>query len=219
MLLLLIAGRPAIAAEPKPPDFQALAQEIQKLHKEAGAITIVLWFPSQYWEACLANDARVTDAQKKSLVETLRPYTIMALVDMKLGALGTATYTSEGDIRSKAQLVDGKGNTYEPLGEDDIQAATKNVIGAMKPIMAGNMGPMGKNMQILLFPAADRAGQQIADPTSKGALVLKFDGQEYRWKLPLGSLLPAKYCPTCKEHCSGAWDFCPWCGNRLTNAP
>ena len=217
MLLLSVLGRPAIAAEPKAPDFQALVQELQKMQKEAGSITLLLWFPPQYWEACLANDARVTDKQKKDLVEALRPYTVIAVVDGNIGTFGNMTYKPEAEIRDKTLLLDAKGKTYGPLGEEDVQTGAKVVLSAMKPVMAGMLGPMGKNLHILLFPAADSAGRQIADAKGKGNLVVKLDKREFRWKLPLGSLLPAKYCTQCKEKCSGAWDFCPWCGSKLSD--
>jgi hypothetical protein len=218
MFLLLVSARPAMAADPKPPDIQALTQDIQKIRKEAESLTLALWLPPQYWKATLAGNAQVSEAAKDKIVETIRPYVIIAVADAKVGLLGTMTFTPEADIREKARLVDAKGNAYEPLAEADIQPAARGMLRMMKPIWAANMGAIGQNMQVLVFPATDKAGAQIADATAKGSLVLKFDGNEYRWKLPLGSLLPPKFCPDCKEKCSGAWDFCPYCGKRLESA-
>ena len=50
---------------------------------------------------------------------------------------------------------------------------------------------------------------------SKGGVKFKVATQEFRWRLPLGALMPAKVCAKCNDKCSGAWDYCPWCGTRL----
>jgi len=36
-----------------------------------------------------------------------------------------------------------------------------------------------------------------------------------RWRTPLGSLLPLKICPKDGEGMNGAWNFCPWDGEKL----
>jgi hypothetical protein len=143
---------------------------------------------------------------------------VIAVVDGKFGPFGDATYKSETEVRDNIQLLDAKGNSYSPLGDDDVQTSTKSVVAGMKPVMAGALGPMGKNLHILMFPVADGNGQPIADPKSKSSFSVKLGKDEFRWKLPLGSLLPPKHCTKCKEKCSGAWDFCPWCGTKLSSA-
>jgi hypothetical protein len=215
MLLLLGLELLANAAEKQSVDFQSLCQEIQKTRKEPGSMTMLMWFPIQFWEASLAGDARLTGEQKKGVIDAFRPYTTIAVVDGKFGEFGVVTYKSESEIRDNIQLVDAKGNAYSAVGEDDVQPGTKVLLGAMKPVMGNILGPMGKNLHVFLFPALDSKGQPIANAKSKGFFVVKLNKEEYRWKLPLGSLLPAKQCPKCKEQCSGAWDFCPWCGTKL----
>jgi hypothetical protein len=218
VLLLLAFAQPAVAADPKSVDIAALVLELQKGHRDSGSMTVVGWFPTQYWEISRARNTRLTDKEKKDLVEALRPYTIIGIVCGEVDVTGRLAFRSEAEIRGRTQLMDDKGNTYNPLGEDDIQTAAKTAITGTKSTMAGMAGQLGNNMRFLVFPATDSTGRQIADPESKGVLVVKFDKQEFRWKLPLGSLLPAKSCTKCKEKCSGAWDFCPWCGTKLSSA-
>jgi hypothetical protein len=215
VLLSFALGRPAAAAEPKSVDFQAFMQDTQLAKRDQHGMTLVIWFPPQCWNVLLANDAKTTDERKKELAKAFSPYIVMAVVDMKFGPMGNPTYMSEADVRSKTRLVDDNGNTYSPLDEDDIDLSVQATAAAMKPGMAAVAGPMGKNMHILMFSATDSNGRKIADAEIKGSLVVKFDKQEFRWKLPLGSLLLAKTCTKCKEKCSGAWDFCPWCGTKL----
>jgi len=85
----------------------------------------------------------------------------------------------------------------------------------MKPIFVNMLGPMGQNMCFFLFPAESADGRRIAEAKKEGAFSVKLGEREFRWRLPLGSLLAPKMCPKCKEKCSGAWNFCPWCGTRL----
>jgi hypothetical protein len=75
---------------------------------------------------------------------------------------------------------------------------------------------MGENMHFLLFPATTSTGARIAAATDKGEFTVKLGEKTYDWHLPLDALLPAKSCIECKRACKGSWDFCPWCGNKLS---
>ena len=205
----------AAAAEEPKVDFSALTHEVQRTRSEKGAMTMLFWYPPEYWEISMARNGRTTKEQQKALVNAIRPYTVIAVIDGRIGTFGEVTYAPEAETRANIQLVDAKGNVYEPLGEDDIQDATKNLLAIFKPVISNMLGPMGKNMHIMVFPAKDKNSKRLADPKSKGAFVVKLNKEEFRWKLPLGSLLPEKQCPKCHEKCSGAWDFCPWCGSKL----
>ena len=134
LLLLVLGSRPAMAAEPKSPerkspDLQAVVQELEKLQRDADSLTIVFWFPVPYWEVSLGNNARVTNARKKALVNAFSPYTFIAVVEGKIGTFGDMTFKSEAEVREKIRLLDARGKTYEPLGDDDVQTATKAAVG------------------------------------------------------------------------------------------
>lgn len=88
----------------------------------------------------------------------------------------------------------------------------------MKPLFANMLGPMGQNMVFFLFPSNNKEGQKIADSKKEGSFSVEMGEREFRWRLPLGSLLPPKICPTCGEKLSGAYKFCPWDGTKLPEA-
>jgi len=73
-------------------------------------------------------------------------------------------------------------------------------------------------MHFIVFSAVDKAGNRIADPMVKGAFSVKMHNKEFKWKLPLSSLLPAQTCGKCKERLKGNWSFCPYDGAKLPNA-
>jgi len=63
--------------------------------------------------------------------------------------------------------------------------------------------------------SAASAGRRIADAKEEGSFAVLIGEKKYRWKLPLGSLLPPKTCAECGEELSGAFKFCPYEGTKL----
>ena len=144
------------------------------------------------------------------IVETLDHYTIVCAVDGKVGPFAGFTYKSYQQMRGNIRIRDAKGTWYSPIPEDKIDPDTKNFFNMMRPILAAAIGPMGQNMHFFAFPAKSNTGLSIADPREQGVFAVQLGENTFRWRLPLGSLLPPKICPTitCKEKCSGAWNFC-----------
>lgn len=85
----------------------------------------------------------------------------------------------------------------------------------MGPVLVNMLGPMGQNMHFFLFSSKKKNGQEIAVAKREGAFSVKLDKREFKWRLPLGSLLPPKVCPIDGEKLNGAWKFCPWHGVAL----
>lgn len=200
-------------------DLTKVVQETQRMSQSAGEMTLVWWIPDEFWEHSLSQDPSVTSDQIKQIVSTLSPYTIVAVVDGKMGAFGGITYRPETEIRSSLKIVDGKGITYQPLDQSKIDGDTKNLLAMIRPVIVNMLGPMGQNFHFVVFPGKDSSQQKIADAKSKGSFTVRLGQRQFRWRLPLGSLMPPKPCPKCKEQCSGAWEFCPWCGTKLSTKP
>ena len=195
-----------------------LMRDTQRMSPKANEPTVVWWIPSAFWEAVLKQDPRMQPSQIDDFVKVLRPYTIIVAVDGKVGPIGGIQYKTEAHIRAAIRVVDKQGNTYAPLAAQKINADARNFLAMMKPILVNTIGPMGKNMHFFLFPAATRKGQRIADPRKEGKFSVNLGARKYKWRLPLGSLLPPKVCPRCRERFSGAYKFCPWCGTGLPAA-
>jgi hypothetical protein len=196
-------------------DITALTQETQRMSQKADEMTMVWWIPEEYWRVSFAQNPAVTEAQSEELLKTLRPYTVVVAVDGTIGSFGGVTYTPETTLRNSIQLVDEQGNAYRPLSDPEIDADTKNFLVMMKPALASVLGPIGQNMHFFVFPAKGKGGKQIADAKKEGAFSLRLAGKEFKWRLPLGSLLPPKTCPVDGEKLNGAWKFCPWHGSKL----
>lgn len=197
-------------------DLNALIQDTQKQSQNTGEMSFVWWMPEEFWRVSLMQDRTITTVQAEEFIKVLRPYMVIVVVDGKIGAFGGITYISETTIRDNIELIDSHGARYRPLSQQRIDADTENFLSIMKPVFANMLGPMGQNMHFILFPAKNTNGENIAEPKKKGSFVIKLGENEFKWKLPLTSLLPLKICPKCAEKCSGAWNFCPWCGTELS---
>ncbi len=197
-------------------DMDRLIQDLQKGSSDPNEMTLVWWIPEEFWAVSFAQDPSISADQAEEFMKIVRPYTLVVVVDGRMGAMAGVTYRTEGDIRGSTRIKDRDGNSYRPLSDDNISADCQNFLLMMKPIFANMLGPMGENMHFILFPAQDDRGRKLADAQQEGAFAISLGaGRDFNWKLPVGSLLQAKICPTCGDKLSGAYRFCPWDGARL----
>ncbi len=196
-------------------DINAFSQEIQKNSTRTGEMTTLLWFPEEYWQLALSQSPNASATQAEEFMKVLRPYTVFAVIDGTVGTYGTVAYKTEPDIRSRIQLVDNQGNTYAPYGDDAVSAEAKGLLAIMKMGITNSMGPKGQNMYFFFFSAQGKAGQNIAQAKQEGFFSVKLGDRDFRWDLPLNSVLPPRVCPTCKKKLSGSYKFCPWDGTKL----
>ena len=200
-------------------DLHAVVQETQQMSQGSGDMTLVWWLPEQFWEASMAQNPDVSRAQVDEFVKTVRPYTMVAVVDGQVGAFAGVTYKPDSVIRATVFLRDAQGGSYPPIAESAINPDTRNLLQMLKPIIANMLGPMGENMHFLLFPAVDKQGQPIADPTREGAFQVAVGDKTFRFRLPLGSVLPPKFDPGTQERFPGNYNFNPYTGGKLTATP
>jgi hypothetical protein len=139
-------------------DLQAIAQETQKMSQTPNDLTLVWWVPEQFWQASLERDSTVTKAQVNQFLKTLRPYTMVFIVDGQMGRFGGITFTSEEAVRmarfkatncdffdcSNVTIKDAEGSSYAPLSESAVDPDTKNLLQIFKPIIVNMLGPMGQ---------------------------------------------------------------------------
>jgi hypothetical protein len=196
-------------------DLQALIQETQRTEQGSGKLTLVWWLPEQFWEASTSQNPAVTKEQIDQVLKTIRPYTIVAVVAGDVGSFGGVTYRSEEAIRTAVTIKDTEGLSYSPLGESEIDPDTKNLMQLIKPVIVNMLGPLGQNMHFILFPAKTKDGQPIADATKEGLLSIGLGDQQFKYRLPLGSVLPPKYDPKTGEKFPGNYTYNPFTGSEL----
>jgi len=193
----------------------AITKETTKSQSDEKKIAIVWWIPTEFWEKVYQNNPRVNPAQSSEIIQTLKEYTLVVIIDGKKGGLAGITYTPADDLRKDLTLTNPDGSTLAPLAEDALNPAMKNLIGMMKPLLSNMLGQMGQNYNFFVFPGKDKAGKQLIDAHGNGKLTVHYSGGSFVWHLPLGSLMPIKKCDTCGEEFIGNYNFCPYDGQKL----
>lgn len=168
-------------------DLNALTQETQKISQKADEMTLIWWIPEEFWQISFAQDPTATEAQSEEFIKILHPYTLIAVVDGKVGSFGGVTYRSEADIRANINIRDSQGAYYMPFNEDEVDADVKNLLSMIKPVIVNMLGPLGQNMHFLLFPAKNKNDQNIVKPRKKEPFRSKWAKEnssgDYHWAL------------------------------------
>jgi hypothetical protein len=216
LLVMLIFGYTENAfAEDKKVDINALILETQKQSQTADKVSMIWWVPEEYWRASFEQSPNVNATQVEAFIKVLRPYIVIIALDGDMGSLGGITYKSKETVQSSIQIIDSEGNHYSPLPNEKIDADTNNFLSLMKPVFSNMLGAMGENMNFYLFPAKNEKGTNIIDVKKESKFSVLMDKAEYKWKLPLSSLLPPRLCPIDDEKLNGTWKYCPTHGVEL----
>lgn len=204
-------------------DISAIARETIKSSTSLNGFTLAWWIPYEYWQVAIkqfTENQKMPPSQIAQIEEMMKPlsyYTIIAAIVSK-GDLGKFTYASGPEIRSYIQLLDSDGNAYRPLDEKTIKPETQSLLLTIKPILIkamSELGPFGENINVFLFSSTGKSGRRIADAKSDGTFSVQMDKISFKWRTPVGSMLPLKRCPVDGEEVNGGWKFCPWHGAKL----
>lgn len=200
-------------------DLQALIKETQKDSPSPKELALVWWIPLQYWRASIAAaDPNAGPEQYEKFEKVLSPYFLLAAVRGQMGPMGGVSWDKEDTMRANLTLIDGNGREYRPLSINSVSPDAKNLISIIRPVVANMLGPMGEHLYFLYFPSLSDRNKPIADPLAEGAFTIRMGKENYKWRLPLGALLPPKRCPVDGEQFSGAWKYCPFHGRELVDA-
>jgi hypothetical protein len=205
--------------QPKDVDISAMTNETQRT-SYAGGVHLAWWIPPEYWEASLSRDANVTDTARKQVLDTLRGYSMLAVVQAEVGALGNFTFYERDAVLKglKLELSDGKDwASLVPLAEVPQKLAP--LLKVLGPILSSAMGPMGQNMNFFVLDDQKKGGRLIS-PYEPGMLRITLtDNKGVKLEpllieFPLDSLYVPRRCPNGKPaHVS--WMVCPWDGSKL----
>lgn len=216
VLTFMLGGSRLTYSQARTIDLTALTQETQMMSRKADELTLLWWIPEEFWRASFAQTQDISPTQVEDFLKVLRPYFVLVAVDGSMGSIGGVTYKSEAAVREETQLIDFSGARYRALPEESVGPDVQNLLQMFKPVLGNMLGPLGQNMHFLLFPARTGKGSMIAEASKEGGFTIKMGANEYRWRLPLGSLIPRKTCPVDGEKLNGAWIYCPWHGVKLT---
>jgi hypothetical protein len=220
--VFIAACAPASGArEPLAPKDVAVNQlllDTQKSSPATDTLDLVWWIPPQFWETILADDAASPDASEE-IVELFGQYTVFAVVHGKVGNFGASKFLDADAIRADIRFVDIHGREHVPLEPAAVDERLGVIAQMIKPLLSNLIGQLGANLQFIVFPARDADGRALADPLGDGPIAVTLKGQQYAFRLPLGSLLPARRDRTSGETFPGSYDFNPYTGAALEASP
>jgi hypothetical protein len=193
----------------------SILDETTKRLNTADNFCTVQWLPTEYWRREPELNLRETPDTIQALVETIGRYTVFLVLDAKKAPLGVFDYTPAERLRSTATMVSPSGDMFTPLDEDALVPGARNLFSVWKPLFSNMFGSMGKHFEFLIFPGKDKSGAKVVDPLGMGTLTINVNSHSFAWRLPLGSLLPQKSCPTCGQTFPGNYEFCPYDGTKL----
>ena len=218
-VLLALALVPAAMAAEAGDKVSALIVELMKIENTPDSECVTLWLPTEYWKAAISDAKSVTPQAQQRTLKFLDGYVIILAVKMNKGSGGSMTFAPFEEVMKGAKLINPSGESYAPLETDKLLPEAKTFFQNMGPALAKMLGPMGKGMHLLAFPATDKAGKRLADPTLPGKLSFTMNGHTFAWHLPLGGLLPPQKCEKCGETFKGDFLFCPYDGTALKTGP
>lgn len=206
-----------VSANAGPADIKLmdLIQDTQKMEQTNESMVLVWWIPTEFFEANFAQDKSISDAEAQEFLKVIEPYTIVVVIDAKISKMGAVSYKSRDEIIENVVVTGMDGKAYKAIPKADMQPDAANFLDLMKPLMANMMGQMGNNMQFLAFSTAKKNGSAIANPKESGSFIVKVGSDDFKWNLPLGSVLTSKVCPEDGAEMSGAWTYCPFHGTKL----
>ncbi len=209
---VIAVGSAAIA---RAADVAPLVRDTQVTRSENGKVMIVWWIPNEFWELSFKDNPAVPAASQKEVLDTLGQYVVLAVVEGKIGPLGGFNGESREKLLAKTSIKIGD-KTYKPLADADISDAAQTLFQTMKPLIGSSLGKLGQSLEFIAFEGRNKKGQRLLDPMAKGMLTVNFGENEFKWRLPLGSLLPPKFDGATGEQFPGNFEFSPYTGAKLT---
>lgn len=214
LLLTLATLSPSLAAA-ETINANKLVQETQQQRVEGDHQQFIWWMPSEFFVVSMQQqpgiDARMIDEIRSKMA----PYTIVAVGDFRIGPLGIMDARGQSEVRADLQLVTASGEVLPVLADTEIDNTVKNFLMAMKPGIAAVTGQFGEALQLMVLPARDAQGRPLYDVRQRGALTLRYQTRDFRFRLPLASLLPEKRDPETGDHFPGDYLFNPYTGKAL----
>lgn len=195
-------------------DIAEFEAELSKRFSDSNRVSLVKWFPLEYWEVNLRNNPSITPSQIDSILQVLNPYTIIAVLDGKIGPFGGINFSTKEELQATIKIY-SSGTYRSPYLLEELSPDLRSLVATLGAYFADVIGTAGENLHLFIFPAVDTTGTRLVNPSKPGSFSVFLDEEEFRWRLPLGSLSPAKYCSACGEKLSGSYLYCPYDSTKL----
>ena len=179
------------------------------------------WIPCEFWQATFMKDKTLSESDKKQILNTFSPYSLLLICQADISAFGSFNFYSKDEIGSKLDITfkSKNGSLIKLTPLKDVNPDLQLLLNMFKPIFTAAAGNMGKNMNFFVLEDYDSKHKRNIDPYRFGTLnfrIGKRNGELMRTQLdfPLNSLYVPRKCPNGKE-AHVTWKYCPWTGKKL----
>ena len=191
-------------------------KETQQFYSQDNNVKLVWWLPAEFWDVAANNDTSIKKSDMDVIKNAFKDYTVIIAVDaikIKESGADKYEYTSYDEVKKHLKLENALNNEYKPLNDSELSNTAILFRAQLAPALINMIGDIGKGGNIYFFK--DRKDVNTSDATKKGSFTLLLDGVPFKWKLPLPSMMPPKYCPVDKKRMEGDWLYCPYHGVKL----
>jgi hypothetical protein len=187
-------------------------RETQQWNRKDGRMTMAWWVPNEYWRIALKDNKQISKETIDRIENLFEEYVMVGVCDLKINADATMDFTEESKMRKDILLIDKDGAKYHALSKDDVNSETLELMESIKPMLTQLLGQFGNGLSFFFFSVKDK---DLIVATQQGEFKVIHSKTEFKWKLPLVSLLPPKHCPIDNEEMKGNWLYCPVHGKEL----
>ena len=196
-----------------PADLDKVMRDTQRFSSKPDSVAIVWWIPTDFWKVAFQGNPKITAEQTDEFIRMLDGYTILCIASGKLGPTGGYDPTPADTIRGSLKLKIQE-KAVEMIAGDDLPPDVKNLVDMLKPVLTNMLGQFGKSMEFYVYPNTGKDVRRL-DPKQPGEFIVLLGKQTFKWRLPLGSLLPDKVDTKTGEHFPGDYLFNPYTGAEL----
>lgn len=188
---------------------------------EDSHFALAWWIPNEFWDVVLSQDKSVSQADKQSLLNSMKGISLLAVVQADISGMGAFNFYSKSEVSKKVNVSfrNSNGKTQRVTFVKNVNPNLEMVLAIFKPILKAAMGNMGNNMHFYVLDDKSASNARLLNPYKKGNLSINLSdrkGKKLKTNIefPLNSLFIARKCPNGKDaHIS--WDYCPWTGSKL----
>ena len=191
-------------------------RESQQWIRANGKHTLTWWLPTSYWRVALSGNKQITEETIAQIEAIFGSYVLICAADIYIDTNnGSTSFTADSVLKKGITITDITGKIYKPLNTEQLSNNAITMIESIKPMLTQLLGQMGKGMYFYFFEIRTKNGENIINERKNGFFKVNHSKCEFKWNLPMATLMPSKFCPTDNEKMHGNWNYCPFHGVKL----
>ena len=195
-------------------DMKQFIYETQKVDKSNDRLKIMWWIPNHFWKVTFDDNNMVSEEVKNNIYQYFSNYIILVIVDVKMLGSGKLISEQKNKVIKKTYIITHDNDRIHPFKQRQLPQDMQDFLSQLKPNLSTMLGPLGQSMFFIVFES-EKDGKKIVDPSNDELSRISYKGNEYTWRLPLGSMLPPKMDKKTNEVFPGNYKYNPYTGSQL----